>query len=176
MKHPKHRHIFTNEEEIRTEINKKHIPKERIYINRLLKRAFDYLNKNGIKNFENIVDLFKNTGFLACEIANLIIDFIKCQEKQNKKDLDWIKSRELNKIGFPGKNIILNLIAHQYPEDFKKFLSTYMEKYKTKVNLTFFFQEINLKIDNIQKQTITLFANNLTLKIEEDFDELSYFN
>lgn len=121
---------------------------------KMLKPCFEYLDKYEVTEYQNLIESFKKIGFRADNIKNFILEFKTfinsiCQERKISP-IDWIVLRTLKKANFGEKNIILNRLALEYPNELLYFAQRYIQcTYQVYANFDIFFKELQGKIEKI---------------------------
>lgn len=148
-----HRNVSKNE--ILAEMQKDKLKIDRYYMLEMLKPNIDFLENLGITDLQNFIESFKKLGYKTDNIKDFIKDFqlfiTTSNVKKNWQPINWMRERELTKANFGEKNIIINRLAIQYPEEFLTFSRNYtFHKCISTVSQENFIQEIDFKIKQLQ--------------------------
>lgn len=135
--------------------------KDRYYMCRELKPHINFLEQNGIKNHENFLRLLHNFRFKANDIRKLIKGMTKHLNAANAdKNIVFMKKRQLKKTNSEEKNIILNRIACEYPDDLVNFVENEflesMENFEKK-RKNIFVDELKKLVDSVSSQRKDMF-------------------
>ena len=111
------------------EISKEPLKKDRIYMANMLRPNIEYLQKFGINECLNFIEIMKKHKFGTNDIRDFIKNFQlfinSINEKKNIPKIDWIRERELSKANSSEKNVILNRLSHEYPNEMIYFMQRY---------------------------------------------------
>lgn len=132
--------------------------RDRLYMIKMLKPCFEYFDNHEIIMYQNLSDTLKKFGFRTDNIKNFILgfqDFINSHYlERNISPINWIVSRTVKKANFEEKNIILNRLAIEYPNELFYYTQKYIQQYyPALVNIEIFFKEIQDKIEKIHTNT-----------------------
>lgn len=143
---------FKNRNELQEVFQKSYQTLDRHYQLKMMNPIVQYLDQNGIHEYEDFILLLKNNGFRSCDIHKLIDDFqvyINASKSINNK-INWIKHRELQKSNAGEKNIILNRLAIEFPNEILFFTNDYLiRNFPSKTNKNTFIQEFRSKIEHL---------------------------
>lgn len=150
------KHIFSTTDNANEEIQKLTLKKDRIYMMKMLKPTIDYLQQCGIIEYQNFIETLKKYNFKTNDIKDFIIEFQifinSFEKKQKVPKIDWIRHRELKKANFGEKNIILNRLSYEYPNEILYFLRIFLfNKFPQQANSNIIYNEFLFKV---QKLTI----------------------
>ena len=168
-------HKFDTHEDCLAEMNQEKMTRDDALLNRLIKHSIQYLDNHNINNqYESVIELFKNSGFQAQMISNMINEFKnyinKLKEKNNNVPyIDWISIRSFKKAKLVAKNIVLNRIIHEYPIYFIDFLKEYIRE-NDGFNIDFFFNELQNKINRLQSISNNVIIQANTLNTDNNTD------
>ena len=153
------KHNFSTTKNAFEEIQKSTSKKERIYMVKMLKPSIDYLQKCGIKEYQNFIETLKKYNFKLNDIKDFILEFqmfINSNDQHQKMpQIDWIRHRELNKANFGEKNIILNRLSYDYPNQLLYFLQIFLlRKFPHIANRNIFYNEFLFKVQKINSSKL----------------------
>lgn len=107
--------------------------RDRLYMIKMLKPCFEYFDRHEITNYQNLSETLKKFGFRTDNIKNLILGFQvfinSLYLERNISPIDWIVSRTVKKANFEEKNIILNRLAFEYPNELFYYIQKYIQQY-----------------------------------------------
>lgn len=175
------------------EVNNLKIKKDRYYMTKELIPMATYLKDREVQMKDFITFLKKKIKINADDIFCVISDALeRIAIKTNNRNnmIIFMKPRQLKKANFKEKNILINRIAHEYPEIMKDCLSSYLIRHKTnmsdleKEDIINEFQsliyQLNNPINNNDDYFMPLFVNNdeepdnLFLNYQDLFDSMLY--
>lgn len=154
MKKSYQSHIYKTRDEFVMEFQKENISKDRFYMAEMIKPIILFLDHFGICNYQNFYQLLHSYNFKSNDINEMIEEFrdyintykVNCQ-------IEWIKKRELKKSNYGEKNIILNRLAIEYPNEIIDFILYFAsKKLKNCSNIEILVNEFRSKINTLKNQ------------------------
>ena len=140
---------------------------DRCYMNKQMKDHFDYFESRKVEEFQNFIKPLHKYGCKTEDQRELFAEFIEYMKINKNIDIFLLKKREMKKANAGERNILMNRIAIEYPNEFMTFLKKFLsQKYPLKLctkNIIKQFQEKVKKL--IQPQT---------LNVSTLFDSLNY--
>ncbi|KAK8898593.1 hypothetical protein M9Y10_000885 [Tritrichomonas musculus] len=126
---------------------------DRGYMIDQMKNHFNYLDRHGIFEYQNFIQILRDHQFMANDILNLLESFVFFKNQQNlSQPFFLLKPREMKKTNAGEKNILFNRLAHEYSSEFLYFFELYLNRFypgmKTKENL---IQKFKTKIDQLTR-------------------------
>lgn len=160
MKRSYESHMFKSQHDLMLEFQKDGGTKDRKNMGKMMKPALNYLDQNGITKQQNFYQNLHTFGLKANDINEMIYEFKDSinsyMQKLNYDEkiiIDWIKKRELKKSNFCEKNIVMNRLAAEYPQEFIVFINNYLlRKYPCKSDVGILVDEISIKIHKLTQQ------------------------
>lgn len=154
MKKAYQSHTFKTRNELLTEFQKGYVKKDRFYMAEMMKPIIIYLDKFGVKNYQDFYHLMHNYGFRSNDFTDMITefkDFINSINTNSK--IEWIKKRELKKSNYCEKNIILNRLVVEYQHEMIEFFKIYaFKKMNGSINAELLLNDFKAKISEINNQ------------------------
>ncbi len=117
---------FYTIKEANAEMNRGPPNKERTIMHHMLNPIVEFINKSGVKEYQDFIMIFKDSRFRMRDVQNFIFEFRDWINSQNKQ-IKWISNRGLSKSNFGEKNLILNRLAIEYPNELMIFVRSYMQ-------------------------------------------------
>lgn len=147
-------HKLKTPEDAFAEIENSSYSKDRTYMMTMIKPNVEYLKQNGISEYQNFIEVMKKNGFKTDDMKNFILDFQyfinSFDDQQNIQKIDWIRPRELSKANFGEKNLLLNRLSYEYPNQMRYFAQQYVVlKYQNMKNPNAFLIEFHFAIQNL---------------------------
>ncbi|KAK8865409.1 hypothetical protein M9Y10_010954 [Tritrichomonas musculus] len=103
---------------------------DRSYMNEQMKVHLDYLDQQGISEYENFVQTLRDYQFSAGSILKLMQAFVDYKNSQDpSRPLFLLKPRELKKANAGEKNILFNRLSVEYSFEFLSFFENYVKFY-----------------------------------------------
>lgn len=158
-------HRLNTRDQIYNEIKNTHLNKERSMTVKKLSNCVKYFDQQGIYNYQNFIETLKKIGFRAADIKNCIVEFLVYIKSQKNNDddciLDWINYRFISKSNSNEKNLILNFLAHKYPNDLLYFTQKFIQnKFPILTYVDIFFNEFQEKIQKLHSSSINIESKN----------------
>lgn len=174
-------HKVSNREEFYNEMKSPPLNKERSMMLNSMKQCLGSLDKSGIYQYQNFTDSFQKFGFKSRDVSNYILEF-HSYIKSNNLNVDvtainWIKNRCIRKSNSSEKNLIVNLLAHLYPNELLYFTHNYIKKlFPIMARIEIFFNEFREKIDQLNSSALNVEIEKDNLEIENPIKENYPFN
>lgn len=148
------KHMYTNMGEFMTEFQSESITKDRKYMGKVIKPIILFLNCYGVNKYQDFYQLLKNYELKSKDISSMIIDFINYINSNGKlAKINWFKIRELKKSNSGEKNIIMNRLALEYPNEFIGFVYSYMSTIRPRdSNINILMDQFRSSIDVLEKK------------------------
>lgn len=174
-------HRVSNREEFYNEMKSPPLNKERSMMINYMKQCLGSLDKSGIYQYEDFIDSFRKFGFKTNDISNYILEF-HAYIKSNNLNVDasaisWIRNRCIKKSNSSEKNLIINLLAHLYPNELLYFTHNYIKNlFPIMASIEIFFTEFGEKIDQLNSSALNVELKNDNLEIENPIKENNSYN
>lgn len=154
-------HRMNSRKELIEEIQRAPVNKERSFMIKMLKNCVDYLDQYGIYEYQNLIIPLKNFGFKTNDIRDYIIGFQTYINSQNQFDdprsLNWINKRCIHKSNLLEKNLIINRLAYQYPNEILYYTNQCVRvKFPIMINIEIIFQEFQKLVDQLHSSAINI--------------------
>lgn len=124
---------------------------DRKYMNKQMKDHIDFFESHRIEQFQNFIKLLYKYGCKAEDQQKFFAEFIKYMKINKNINIFLLKSREMKKANAGERNILMNRIAYEYPNEFLTFLRNFLyQNYPLKL----FTKSIIKKFHEMVKQLI----------------------
>lgn len=124
-------------------------------MNEQIKNHLDILEENGINDIQNFSKIFSDHEYISKDQQNIMTEFVNYMKEQNSIKIFLLKSREMKKANENDRDIIMNRLAVEYPNNFIKFLKDHLNKnYKNKTDTEKLIQELQAKINQLEQQKL----------------------
>lgn len=120
---------------------------DRAYMQSQMANHVKFIDDNGVKDLSSFVQTLHDYGFKSNDYLNFIN---YCCEQL---DLKLLKKRELKKSNAGEKNILLNVLALQFPDSFNCLMVSFVnDKFPQMLNKDALFQDFKLKTAQLLAQ------------------------
>lgn len=142
---------------------------DRSYMIEQMKKHFDYFETHKIERFQNFIKPLQDYGCKTEDQRKLMNEFINYMKKTKNVDIVLLKNREMKKANSGERNILINRLVVEYPNDFIPFLKEYLqENYPTKLYSEKLVNDFQEKINQLTHPSLNIFSScNSSEKIDE---------
>lgn len=129
-------------------LDKKELKKDQIRLNDQIKPLIEYFEKRKIDKYQEFTKLLHDYKYSKYDQIKLIEEFLNYMKDKYDVEISFMKIREISKANAQERNILMNRIAHEYPNKLISFLidnlkKIFEEKNNTKELINDFQEMIN---------------------------------
>ena len=163
----------TNASTVRENLNMG-LKADRIYMKEQLIPHLDYIEDRGIKELQSFIQLLHDYGCRTDNQRKIIDNFIVFIKETKKVDIFLLKARELKKANAGERNILMNRLAIEYPEDFVSFIKEFLyQNFPQKPNTEDYVQGIQEMVKQLTNPVSSALISQVTSPVINDHSQVT---
>ena len=151
-------------------LERKGLLPDQVRMNGQTKQHIEYFEIHNIEKYQEFITKLHDYKYSKKDQVKVIEKFIKYMKKTENVEITLMKKREMEKINSDKRNILMNRIAHEYPDKFISFLNEKLGKIfpqKNKIDeLIIDFQAMIKELHSVDftKPEVKIFDESIDIK------------
>ena len=96
------------------------------YMNEQMKKHIEYFEFHKVYELQSFIKSLHSYGCRSIDQRVIIEEFLKFMKERNNIDIFLLKKREMIKANAGERNILINVLAYKYPNEFLSYLRYYI--------------------------------------------------